>query len=73
MKSNPNLKRAIPKLRRFYKDIWVGYLTPCEIIAIVADGARPECKQKFEWAQEQIKKGESTPTWFYFKLGKLKL
>lgn len=65
------LKIALSKVKHFDGRIWCGTFTPCEILALVEDGARPAhseyWKAEKEFIEQKIKKGISYQTWFYFE------
>jgi hypothetical protein len=65
------LKIALSKVQHHYGRIWCGTFTPCEIMALVEDGARPvhpeHWKSDKEWIEQKIKNGISDQTWFYFE------
>jgi len=65
-KRNP-FDSAMRKLRHYSGRIWVGYLTPVEILALLAAGIQPNPadKHKVEVARQDKATGASTPTWFY--------
>jgi hypothetical protein len=69
---NKHLISALKKVHRHYKDKWVGYLRPDEIIALLEDGARCEefQRENMEFAKKRKATGKCNPVWFYFKLGK---
>jgi hypothetical protein len=62
-----HLKSAIFKSRRYHKRIWVGYLTPSEILALLESGAKINSPSYAEeHAKERKEKGECSSVWFYF-------
>lgn len=63
-----NLQRAERKIKHFSGREWCGYLTPSEVIAIVADGARlvNDHKGMLQYVQNEIVRGVSNPRWTYF-------
>jgi hypothetical protein len=72
MRRNPrgNLRRAECKVKLFrYPKTWCGCLTPSEILAIVADGARLEVSALATVEQAQVRKalGICNPRWVYFR------
>ena len=69
---NKHLISALKKVHRHYKDEWVGYLIPNEIVALFEDGAKINefQRENIEFAKERKAKGKCNPVWFYFKLGK---
>lgn len=60
------------KIKQHYKKTWCGYLTPIEAKLLLEEGIRPNksCEYQFKDLIELIRKGDSSPRWFYFELGK---
>jgi hypothetical protein len=63
--------RALHKIMRYY-DQWCGCLTPSEILALVENGICDYDETWIDYAKQMRAKGDCSPFWFYFKLGKLK-
>jgi hypothetical protein len=58
------------KITRFDGRQWCGYLTPMEIIELVCSGIAHEyIPHEYSRACEKRDRGESNPTWFYFRIG----
>ena len=69
MKANGNLRRAMRKIRQFSNTKeWCGYLTPCEMIALLDDGGKETNNSMYqrEYIQSHIDNGICNPFWFYF-------
>jgi hypothetical protein len=66
------LKLAIHKIKKHDGRVWCGYLTPCEIRALVRVGVifRYSHEDTVRRIDSEIKKGLCSPTWFYFQLSK---
>lgn len=47
-------------------------LTPSEFLTLCVAGIQPSCKYDKQRALERKAKGDSEPSWYYFKLGGLK-
>jgi hypothetical protein len=67
-----HLESAFRKIKKHDCDVWVGYLLPSEIIALVKDGAKCTSSGYVDYAIAKKARGESKSTWFYFKLGRTK-
>jgi hypothetical protein len=65
-KNGTSLKSAIAKLQKHGWDVWCAALTPAEIVALVDAGAIPSLETHVTRARENLAKGESGATWFYF-------
>lgn len=52
------------------RDAYAAYVTPVEIKALVKAGARPNWDRLMEVVEEDIRKGECNPRWFYFTANK---
>lgn len=63
-----NLQRAERKVKHFSGREWCGYLTPSEVLAIIADGARlvNDHKGTLQYVQSEVDRGISNPRWTYF-------
>lgn len=66
------LRIALSKVKHFDERVWCGALTPCEILALVEDGAIPNYSLKYwEWEkkclEDDIREGISYQKWFYFE------
>jgi hypothetical protein len=68
MKNRRILARAMHKAQHSGGREWRGCFTPAEILALVADGAKPKPSSEYvvAWAKEKVAEGESNPNWFYF-------
>jgi len=66
----PNLLRAIAKLKPEGPDAWCAPLMPAEIVALADAGAVPTLESHVIRARESVAKGEGLTTWFYFTPGK---
>jgi len=69
--NSSNLASALKKVHRHLRTEWVGYLTPAEIVALVKAGARPQDAMDLSRNEEYVRKGDSSPGWFYFQRGRL--
>lgn len=67
---NGNLQRAIRKIKRYNDRQFGGYLTPCEIIAIMDNGGvvTDYGKSFVGYAEKHKKHGTGNPFWFYFTI-----
>jgi len=63
-----NLQRAERKVKHRSGREWCGYLTPSEVVALVADGATlvNNHKGELQYLQSEIARGISNPRWTYF-------
>lgn len=67
-----NLRRAERRARRFSDTRqWCGCFTPCEIFALLEDGARQPDRPKgtydpLEYIKKQKDAGQNSRHWFYF-------
>lgn len=67
-----NFNSAARKIKRHYKRTWCGCLTPSEILALIAAGVRPNYSESdVDRFKELQAKGDCSPRWFYFELGKV--
>ena len=58
-----NLERALKKVSPHYKNVYCGYLTPSEMLALIKRGAKesPNSIYSDEYINEKIAKGDSRP------------
>ena len=65
-----NIAKA--KIRLFDKKTYCGCLTPSEFLALAKAGVRAR-KEDIAKATRYKQKGDSSPSWYYFELGRLEL
>jgi len=70
-KSTPVTKFVNRLLNHTEHPQWCGYFTPSEIVSLCENGAHPNQQYCLEYAQINVKNGDSNPTWFYFTPGGL--
>lgn len=69
---NKTLDIAKSKVRSFYKRTYCGHLTPSEFLALVKAGIQASPADISD-AERYKSKGDSSPSWYYFQLGKVDL
>ena len=58
---------ALSKIKHHYENIWCGYVTPSEAVALMRNGAIAENHYE-SYMKGRMSKGDSKPSWFYFKI-----
>lgn len=71
---NRTLRIAKSKVKHLTKQTYCGHLTPVEFLALVKAGILSHNESTdVPYAELYVKKGDSTPRWYYFDLGSVTL